>query len=399
MVLQILTKFRNFRFNFDGKKISEIQVLYFAKFLRFLAINLSSGIAMIYFYKLYGWNGVIFALISLWLAKGFTTFLGGIYIAKNGPKHGILLSNILAIPMLVVAGLAGQFGAFAMIVAMIFQGLSYQLYNISYYVDFSKIKNGEKSARQLGNMQIIEKITSLVAPVAGGFFAVAFGAQSTLLISAIFFAFSAVPLLATREVMKNNIKLNFRDFPFKQHRRNFFAQFMVGSLPVYVYLWGVFVPIFLFSSDNAYGISGILTSISSISSIVVSLFFGKSAGKKLLRSSVVLRSIMMIASSLSFTKISAIIINSISEISSVGYKISSSKGAFFDADKSGERIEYFMMFEGAYVFGGLIFTVIAGIFIALLGAEFGIRAFMIFASICYLGGLLFNFPFSDEKQK
>jgi hypothetical protein len=122
MVLQILTKFRNFRFNFDGKKISEIQVLYFAKFLRFLAINLSSGIAMIYFYKLYGWNGVIFALISLWLAKGFTTFLGGIYIAKNGPKHGILLSNILAIPMLVVAGLAGQFGAFAMIVAMIFQG-------------------------------------------------------------------------------------------------------------------------------------------------------------------------------------------------------------------------------------------------------------------------------------
>jgi predicted lipid-binding transport protein (Tim44 family) len=58
-----------------------------------------------------------------------------------------------------------------------------------------------------------------------------------------------------------------------------------------------------------------------------------------------------------------------------------------------------MMFEGAYVLGGLIFTVIAGIFIALLGAEFGIRAFMIFASICYLGGLLFNFPFSDEKQK
>lgn len=404
MLRQTLSNLRRLRYQSDGRKISEMQILYIAKLLRFFALNLSSGFVLMYVYKLgYGWLGVILALILIWTVRIVATLLGGIYVAKNGPKHGILLSNLLSIPLLILIGLAKDFGLWAVILAMILQGATLAIYNLSYYINFSKVKKGENASRQIGWMSAIEKSSGIIAPMIGGWLAINFGAQSAMFASAAIYAASAIPLLATREVTKKNIRLEFKTFPFKKHRRNFFAQFWIGTYGNFYTIWGIFVPIFIFTKENSYGVIGFLASLSAVFSIIISLILGKiiseKNGQTILRTSIIGRSILFVVSGVAiFVKSAAILANLVGEMLGVGYQISSAKGVFSDADQSKRRIEYFILYEGAYNLGTLSFAILAGILMLVFGAETGLRTFMVVSGILSLLALFFKYPIY-QKQK
>lgn len=404
MLRQTLSNLRRLRYRSDGSKLSEMQILYIAKMLRFFALNLSGGFVLMHIYKLgYGWTGVILALILIWSVRTISVFLGGIYVAKNGPKHGILLSNLLSIPLLILVGLAKEFGLWAVVLAMILQGATLAIYNLAYYINFSKLKKGENSSKQIGWMSVIEKSAGIIAPMIGGWLAVSFGAQSAMFVSAAIYAFSAIPLLATREVTKKNIRLEFKTFPFKKHRRNFFAQFWIGSYGVFYGLWGVFVSVFIFTKENSYGVIGFLASLSAVFSIIISLILGKiiseKNGQTILYTSIVGRSILFVVSGVAiFVKSAAVLANLVGEMLGVGYQISSAKGVFSDADQSKRRIEYFILYEMAYILGALSFVFLIGILMLIFGAETGLRTFMVISGILSLLALFFKYPIY-QKQK
>ena len=404
MLRQALSNLRRLRYQSDGRKISEMQILYMAKMLRFFALNLSGGFVLMHIYELgYGWAGVILALILIWSVRTISVFLGGIYVAKNGPKHGILLSNLLSIPLLILVGLAKEFGLWAVVLAMILQGATLAIYNLAYFIDFSRVKKGENASKQIGWMSVIEKASGVVAPIVGSWLAVSFGAQSAMFVSAAIYAASAVPLLATREISKDNFKIDLKSFPYKKHKRNFIAHFWAGAYGVYAAIWGVFVPVFIFSNENSYGVIGFLASLSSAFSIIISIILGKSisekSGKMVLQGSIVGYTLsILVAGALVFTKSAAILVNLFFEMFGVGYKISGMKGFFSDADMSKRRIEYFMIYEGTYILGSIFFASLAGILALIFGAEAGLRYFMVVSGVLALGSLVFKYPIY-EKQK
>lgn len=381
-----------------------MEILYAAKLLRFLAMNLSGGFVFMYIYKLgYGWVGVILSIILVWLTRIFAVFFGGIYVAKHGPKHGILLSNLLSIPLLIFVGMAKDFGLPALILSMTLQGIAVGIYNLAYYIDFSKVKKGENPSRQTGVMMIIEKSTAILAPIVGAWLSVTFGAHSAMFMSSVIFALSAIPLLVTREITKNNIRLDFKTFPYQNHWRNFFSHFWIGALAIYAAIWGIFVPIFIFSKENSYGVIGVLASVSSVFSMIFSIFIGEfvtsEKGARVLRTSIFGRSLAMVLAGLAvFSRPAVLLLNVLEEISGVGYKVANQRGAFSDADKSGRRVEYFMLFELAYVLGALIFSILAGIFFLAAGAEFGFRAFFVFSGVLVLIAMAFRYPAFSKKN-
>ena len=85
-------------------------------------MNLSSIFILIFLYEL----GYSFGFLAIYLA-GFYFFkvigaiLGGFYIARFGPKHGALLSNLLYIPTLIIISHTAELGLGAVVIGMILQ--------------------------------------------------------------------------------------------------------------------------------------------------------------------------------------------------------------------------------------------------------------------------------------
>lgn len=389
MVKDFLRKIRQKRNFWFFAGFDEMSILYVAKFFRSLALNLSSGFVLMYFYKIgYGWNGVLLFLILSYLVKLASVWIGGKYIAKHGPKHGILLSNILNIPMLIMASLTAKFGVFMAIGTMVIQGVAQSIYNISSYVSVSKVKNDEKAGRQLSVLYSIDKIMAALSPIIGGWLAIFIGMESALYVSAILFTFSAIPLLSTREVMKSDIKLDFKNFPVKKYLKRVFVPQTITSGPSSTihFIWGIFVPVFIFSKENSYGVIAFLASLSAIISIVAALIFGKfvdkNQGGKMLRGSLFIRGVVNLLRGIFIMNPLAVVLTNIAnEIAGVAYSLSNTKGAFFEADDSGERIEYFVLSESFFFIGSLFYSVLAFILFLFFGAEVGLRIFFALAGI------------------
>lgn len=383
MVIKFLRKIRQKRNFWFLAKFDEMSILYIAKMFRSFALNISAGFVLMYFYKIgYGWNGVLLFLILSYVVKLISVWVGGAYIAKHGPKHGILLSNILNIPMLIMASLTSKFGVSMAIATMIIQGLAISIYNVSIYVGMSKVKNNKKAGGQLGVLYSIDKIAAALSPIIGGWLAIFIGMESALYISAILFVMSAIPLLSTREVMKNDIKLNFKTFPVKKYLNKIFIPQTLTSGPSSTvhFTWRIFVPVFIFSQVNSYGVIASLASLSAIVSIIAAIAFGKIVDKNqggiMLRGSIFIRGLINLCRGLFMMSPLAVVLTNIAdEVSGVGYSLSNQKGAFFEADDSGRRIEYFVISESFFFIGSTLYTILAFVLFSAFGAETGLRIF------------------------
>ena len=389
MVKNFLRKIRQKRNFWFLASFDEIRIIYMADLIRNIAINLTSGVVFMYFYKIgYGWNGVLLFLVLSYLVKLIFVWIAGFYIAKHGPKHGILLSNLLHIPMMIAASMAKEYGIFMAISAIVIQAAAISTHNISKYVNFSKIKSVKRAGRQLGVMHIIEKSAGIFSPLIGGFLAVVIGPQSAMLISAMLFLFSAIPLLSTREATATNIELNFKKFPLEKYLKNIFLPQIWVSPPTSVihYVWGVFVPIFIFSKDNPYGVMSILASFTAVTQIISSILVGKLIDKKfggiMLRVSLFFRGLANIIRGVWVNSVFGVIITQIiTGLTSVGQSISMHKGGAFEAESSGQRIEFFVIQETFFFIGSLIHSVVLYALCACIGAEMGIRVFMIISGL------------------
>src|SRR5690606_1063569 len=125
-------------------------------------------------------------------------------IAWIGPKHAILVSNLLYIPSMIAFALLPQFGPWLLGVALIFQAVSATMYSIGYMIDFSKVKSVEHAGKEIAYMNIFEKVTTGLSPLIGGFIAFLFGPQVVIIIAAVLFALAAVPLFRTGEQVSVN---------------------------------------------------------------------------------------------------------------------------------------------------------------------------------------------------
>jgi MFS family permease len=384
----IITRVLERRHFWRYASFSEIAELYTARTLRVIAISLASGFASVYLYQ----EGYSLTLImTFWGAYYFLKVLLSLmtahFAAHFGSKHGILVSNILYIPAMVILGFVPVLGFAGMVAWGIMLAISTSLYNICYSIDFSKVKNGEHAGKELAFMNILEKVSLGITPIIGGLVALWFGPSVVMWVSAFFFMIAAFPLLRTVEQVHSRQKISYKDFPWRMALRSMFAQVGIGFDVVTTgNVWSLFIAIVILpgAGNEVYVTLGILSSVTIVAAIVASYAYGKlidrSKGGALLKMSVIANSLVHVSRAFASTPVMVVGTNITNEVATMGYNMAFTRGTLDTADLSGHRIVYLSAIDSFSNFGASIACITLIACISVLGNSNGLRIFFFFAA-------------------
>lgn len=380
---------------------SEVAELYVSRMLRMAALYLVNAFVSVYMYQMgYSLSTIAFVWVIFYIFKVFVTLLLARFIAWIGPKHAILVSNLLYIPaMILFANVDG--GGFGLLIpALLLQGLSSSLYAVAYSIDFSKVKNVQHAGKEIAYMNIFEKVTTGLSPVVGGFLAYWFGPHVIILLAAVLFAFAAMPLLKTGEQVRRNQRLKFVGFPWRLLFRHATAQFAYG-FDVFVSgtAWSLYVAVFIIgmsSGNKVYATTGLLTSVVLVVAIFASYTYGKiidrNKGKQLMNAATVMNAITHLVRPFIQTTVPVAGLNAANELATTGYLLPYTRAVFDNADISGARVTYLGFTEVIANIGAALGAVILGFLLLVFESQTAFQAFFFVGAAVSLLILTARFP-------
>lgn len=351
----------------------EVAELYASRTMRLLAQYMVSLFIAVYLYQ----HGFTILFIAFYFAAYFglrtlISYPAALYTARFGPKHGILMGNLLYIPALICFTFVPQYGVYAVAAFGFFQAWSMTIYDLSFMVDFSKVKHVDHAGKEIGFMQIFERVAASLAPLIGGAVAFMFGAEATMWLSAVLFAGASWPLLRTAEQVKTSQKLHFAGFPWKTTRRSLIAESAVGvDIVASGAVWVLFLAVVVLagSGNDLYLKIGAFASITVVTSFASAYAFGRlidrRRGGDLLRIATIANSITHIFRAFVTTPTAVIGANITNEVATTGYTMAFQRGIFDTADLSGRRIVYMFFVETALNLGSTIACIVFGILVLL----------------------------------
>jgi len=349
MLQKILHRILVRRHFWRNASFSEIAELYASRVLRMLAMHIAASFMSIYLYQ-QGYS--VWMIAAYWcvffLFKTIISVPMAMLAAWFGPKHGILISNLLFIPSMIAFALAPDYGQWLLAFVILFQGTSSALYSISYAIDFSKVKSVDHAGKEIAYMNIVEKVTTGLSPLVGGIIAYIFGPQVVLIIAAFLFTLAALPLLRTAEQVQPFQKLAFRGFPWHLVRPNIAAQMALG-VDVFTSgtVWSLFTAVFIIgiAADNqVYAINGALLSVVMFSALASSYAYGRlidrNRGRELLKYAAIANALTHFFRPVIGSPLAVAGLNVANEAATTGYSMSYTRGTFDNADLSGRRTTY-----------------------------------------------------------
>ena len=334
------------------------------------ALYMVSTFMSIYLYQL-GYSITVIAFF--WAAFfGFKMLISlpiARFVAWVGPKHGILVSNILYIPAMILFALLPQVGSWLLVPIALLQGLSAGMYSIAYLIDFSKVKSITHAGKEIAYMNIFEKVTTGLSPLIGGFIAFVFGPQVVIIVAAILFAIAAAPLFKTGEPIHVGQKLHFKGFPWRLLGRHALGQFSVGfDSFTSGTVWTLYVAVIILNistnGDSVYAVTGVLTSVVFIVAIIASYTYGRlidgKKGKQLMQAATVANAVTHLVRPFTAHPVAVAGLNAANELATTGYSLPYTRGVFDNADLSGARVTYLGVGEAIANFGAGLAAVCFG---------------------------------------
>lgn len=370
----------------------EIAELYSSRFLRIFALNLISMFISVYLFK----QGYSLVFIMIYLTCYFSfkipvAYIAALYTARFGPKHAILAANIAYIPALICFSLIPHPGvSYALITLVgfgIFQAIGATFYDYAYQVDFSKVKHSEHAGKELGFMHIVEKASSILAPLVGGIIASTFGPVAATIAAAIVFAVAALPLLRSAEPTRTHQKIRIRGFPWRTTWASMVGQTGVGVDTVAsATIWSLFLVTVIFSTqgETIYIILGILSALGMGVAFVSAFVFGRMIDRKrgalLLRYGVLCNSLAHILRPVIGTGATAGGVNIISQVSTTAYAMAYTRGIFDVADYSGFRLTYLLGIEMMVNVGAALTVGLMALLLVFVGETYAFTLLFVFAA-------------------
>ncbi|MEO5948992.1 MAG: MFS transporter [Candidatus Saccharimonas sp.] len=370
----------------------EIAELYASRLITVFAVNIVNMFAAVYLYKL-GYSVIFIALLyaALYAAKVPFSILVAKYAAYFGPKHGILMANILRIPSLIAFALVPMVGDNALWFVLafgIFQQMSSTFYDFCYMIDFSKVKHSEHAGKEIGTMQIVEKIAKIVSPLVGGAVAAIYGPQVTIILASILFAIAAFPLLRTIEPTRTHERIKIAGFPWQLSMPSLISQSVSGYDFVASGLtWTLFVTLFVFGSlgDSVYAALGGLASLGVLISMLAAWTFGQMVdrhrGGFLLSVGTVANVLIHLLRPFVSTGAGVVGVNIASETATSAYAMPFTRVMFDVADSSGYRITYLMFMQMTVNIGASLACLVLALGVFILGTREGMIAAFILAAM------------------
>lgn len=379
----------------------EVAELYASRMMRLLAqYMISLFIALYLFQQNYSILFIACYFAAYYGFRVIVSYPAALYAARLGPKHGILVGNLLYIPALVCFSFVPQYGIYAIAAFGFFQALSMTVYDVSYLVDFSKVKHVDHAGKEIGFMQIFERITASLSPLIGGVIAFAYGAEVTMWLSAVLFAAASWPLLRTGEQTRVGQKLDFRGFPWRTAWRSMVAETASGfDIVASNTVWVLFLAVVIFagSSDDIYLKIGAFASVTIVTSFAAAYAFGKlidsRRGGDLLRLTTIANALTHLFRPFVAGPAAVVAANVTNEIATAGYSMAFTRGIFDMADRSGHRIVYMFFIEGALNFGSMLAClVLVGLILLLPTSAMAMQVFFIVTAAYVLLLMSGRFP-------
>jgi MFS family permease len=227
---------------------------------------------------------------------------------------------------------------------------------LSFNVDFSKVKHSKRGGTELGYVNIMERIGAVLGPVVGGTIATIFGPEYIFWVAIVLLIGGLLPLFRTAEPVRINQRLDFSSLKIDKHWRDFVSYAGIGiEHNMSLFLWPVYLGLFVIVGTAAYAKLGILASVSFLVSIfaarVIGQLIDEHKGRKLLRYSVVVNSLLHLTRPFVGSYPVAFGVNVANDIVTPGYRMPFFKGIFDAADDlPGQRIVYLASME---LFGSL----------------------------------------------
>ena len=354
--------------NFD-----EVAELYASRVMRSLALFMINMFVPLYLLQ----HGYSLLFITFYYAANFLfrasiVYIAARFVAKFGPKHGILLANLLYIPALIVFAFVPDLGIPAIALFGFFQSLSIVTFDLSYMIDFSKVKHVAHAGKELGYMQILERVSASLSPLVGGTIAFLIAPEATMWLSAILFIVASVPLFKTKEQVRLNQHLDFSHFPWRDVWTTLRAETAVGfDIVASNFVWVLFISTVVFagSGNSVYFLVGAFASVTVVTSFFSAYSFGRIIdwrhGGDLLKVASIANSLTHVFRAFVTTPAGVVAANVGNEVATTGYSMSFVRGLFDTADRAaGHRIVYLMFVSAAMNIGGLLGCLVLALFLS-----------------------------------
>lgn len=391
MLDRIISRIFRGRHYWRTVSFDEVAELYASRLITVFAINTINLFAAVYLYKL-GYSLVFIALFYALFYAVRTPFslVAAKYVAYFGPKHGILLANILRIPSLIAFAFVGNGSDSLIYIGLfgLFQQLSATVYDISYAVDFSKVKHSEHAGREIGVMQQIEKAARVASPLVGGAVASVWSPQVAIVIASGLFAVAAIPLFRTIEPTATRNRLRIEGFPWRLAAPTLISQTVVGVDFIASGLaWTLFITVVVFTNlgSNLYAALGGLSSIGVLVSIAAAWIFGRLIdrhhGDVLLVGGTLMNVFVHVARPFVSTPIGVLTTNVLNETATSAYVMPFTRVTFDIADTSGFRITYFMFSEMMLSLGAMLGCLVLAASVVVGGVPAGFVAMFFIAAV------------------
>ena len=386
MIQQLVYRILRRRHFWRYATFSEVAELYVSRLFRMFALKFVAVFTSVYLFELgYGlvFIGVFWA--AFYFLKVAFAWPSAKIAARFGPKHGTLYSNIISAVAMVFLPLVPEYGIAALGAWCVLQAFSGCMNDLCYLIDFSKVKHMDHAGKEIGYMNIVEKVATGVSPLIGGVVASLFGPGMAMILSAVFFLMSAVPLLKSAEPTRLNQKLHFKGFPWRGVWRSLLAEtgvgvdaFATGSA------WSLYLVVIIFAmdGDEVYAKIGFFTSLTLFIVMVASYAFGKLIDRRqgllLLRSSVIVNSLTHAFRPTVVSVTGIVANNAVNDVATTGYSMAFTRGMFDTADRSGFRIVYLFLIEMVVNFGAGVASLLFSLsFYLFVGPKDGFTAFFI----------------------
>jgi MFS family permease len=386
MFKKLLYKILQPRHYWRTVSFDELSEIYAAQFLRSLAVNLVGIFVPVYLYKLgYPISSIMVMYLAWFASRIIWAYVAARLIAKYGPKHSMAIAVALQVAYLsLVISLDGV--SWPLWFIGVVGSLANGLYLTAFEVDFSKVKHTEHGGKELGYLQIFERIGAIIGPLIGGIIASFFDPRYTIAIAIFTLCGSMLPLFMSDEPTRKNQTILVKGFPYKKHIRDFavstaFTLENVVSLNTWPLFLGAFVLL-----TNTYAAIGVLASVSTVAALLSAYIIGKlideDKGKLLLNTGAYANAIVHIFRPFVTTMGQALAINLANEPLTTMYRMPFLKGKFDASDQvPGYRIVYYMLSEIHIAIGNVIFWFTAYLLVANLDDKFALQLLFVFGAI------------------
>ena len=346
---------------------TELSEMYLAVLLRTVSIGMVGIFVPVYLLKSGFMLPSILEFYVLFYAFGiFNDLLCGGLIARFGPKHVMRTSFLLQTAFSLMLVELPHLPVPILLLSLV-ASLASTMYFLPYHVGFSKIKHPKHGGKELGFLQVMERVGGVVGPLIGGALATYVNPRATFLAAAGAMFIAAIILMLSPEPVQTHQKLNFRGLAIKKELSTYvsYVGFTVEN-SVSLYLWPVFLAAVVFSYD-AYLKIGTVSSVSVLAAVLVVIPLGrmldKQKGKKMIQLGTAINALIHLVRPFISTLGGAVGLSALNEPITSVYRMAYLKG-FYDSadDHPGYRIAYVTINE---VVGDMARVVLWGLLLVL----------------------------------